>query len=81
MGAGTSRSGSAANLNDAGAFVRQQEQKAAAATRGRANRMNTSQPGQSNREDFSLNRFDTLLSNLEREKEKFNQRKVRGMSM
>ena len=31
MGAGTSRSGSAANLNDAGAFVRQQEQKAAAA--------------------------------------------------
>ena len=30
MGAGTRRSGSAANLNDAGAFVRQQEQKAAA---------------------------------------------------
>ena len=30
MGAGTSRSGSAANLNNAGAFVRQQEQKAAA---------------------------------------------------
>ena len=30
MGAGTSRSGSAANLNDAGAFVREQEQKAAA---------------------------------------------------
>ena len=30
MGAGTSRSGSAANLNNAGAFVREQEQKAAA---------------------------------------------------
>ena len=34
MGAGTSRSGSAANLNDAGAFVRQQEQKSAAADAG-----------------------------------------------
>ena len=55
--------------------------EAAAATRERANSMNPSQPGQSNREDFSLDRFGTLLSNLEREKERLNRRKVRGMLM
>lgn len=55
--------------------------KFAAASRERANSMNPSQPGQSNREDFSLDRFGTLLSNLEREKERLNRRKVRGMLM
>ena len=57
------------------------EREAAAATRERANRMNPSQPGQRNREDFTLDRFDTLLSNLERQKESLNRRKVRGMLM
>ena len=55
--------------------------EAAAASRERANSMNPSQPGQSNREDFSLDKFDTLLSNLERGRERFNRRKVRGMLM
>ena len=55
--------------------------KFAEATRERANRMNPSQPGQRNREDFTLDRFDTLLSNLERQKESLNRRKVRGMLM
>lgn len=58
--------------------------RARAASRERdtaASIMNPSQPGQSNRGNFNLDRFGTLLSNLEREKERFNQRKVRGMSM
>ena len=56
--------------------------RARAATRERANSMNPSQPGQSNRSDyFGQDKFDTLLSNLEREKERFNRRKVRGMLM
>ena len=55
--------------------------KFAAAARERANSMNPSQPGQDDREDFSLDKFDTLLSNLERGRERFNRRKVRGMLM
>lgn len=56
--------------------------RARAATRERDNSMNPSQPGQSNRSDyFGQDKFDTLLSNLEREKERFNRRKVRGMLM
>ena len=58
------------------------EREAAAATRERANSMNPSQPGQSNRSDyFGQDKFDTLLSNLERGRERFNRRKVRGMLM
>ena len=56
--------------------------RARAATRERDNSMNPSQPGQSNRSDyFSQDKFDTLLSNLERGRERFNRRKVRGMLM
>ena len=56
--------------------------RARAASRERDNSMNPSQPGQSNRSDyFGQDKFDTLLSNLEREKERFNRRKVRGMLM
>ena len=58
--------------------------KFAAAVRARdtaASTMNPSQPGQSNREDFTLDRFDTLLSNLERGRERINRRKGRRMLM
>ena len=56
--------------------------RARAASREKDNSMNPSQPGQSNRSDyFGQDKFDTLLSNLEREKERFNRRKVRGMLM
>ncbi len=52
-----------------------------AISRERANRMNPSQPGLDDRENFSSDRFGTLLRNLEREKERINRRKVRGMLM
>ena len=56
--------------------------KFAAASRERANSMNPSQPGQDNSSDyFGQDKFDTLLSNLERGRERFNRRKVRGMLM
>ena len=56
--------------------------RARAASRERDNSMNPSQPGQSNRSDyFGQDKFDTLLSNLERGRERFNRRKVRGMLM
>ena len=56
--------------------------RARAASRERDNSMNPSQPGQSNRSDyFGQDKFDTLLRNLERQKESLNRRKVRGMLM
>jgi len=66
------------------------ERESAAASRERANRMNSSQPGlmeylendlgQINREKFSSDRFGTLLRDLGK-KESINRRKVRGMLM
>jgi hypothetical protein len=68
--------------NIQGMEEQEQRARARAATRERDNSMNPSQPGQSNRSDyFGQDKFDTLLSNLEREKERFNRRKVRGMLM
>jgi hypothetical protein len=56
--------------------------RARAASRERANSMNPSQPGQDNSSDyFGQDKFDTLLRNLERQKESLNRRKVRGMLM
>ena len=80
MGAG--RQPSRINIDQDKFAAAAREREAAAATRERANSMNPSQPGQSNRSDyFGQDKFDTLLSNLEREKERFNRRKVRGMLM
>ena len=59
--------------------------RARAASRERdtaASTMNPSQPGQEDRSDyFGLDKFNALLSNLERGKERINRRKVRGMLM
>ena len=59
--------------------------RARAASRERdtaASIMNPSQPGQDDRSDyFGQDKFDTLLRNLERQKESLNRRKVRGMLM
>ena len=51
-----------------------------ATSRERANRMNPSQPGLDDRENFSSDRFGTLLRDLGK-KESINRRKVRGMLM